>query len=866
MDLYELTDLFHHCYSYHNTTPMDYAQDYAGQLGKNEGTSTSPKSLSRFQLLRRFEACSLGSRPFFGGSGISPTLPNTSLGYYKLLMNYVSLPYKSVLSETGLIKVNFDKRLYTATKIDDEEELEDIRLETRNNPLVMSDAELSDDVSDVYYELVRKSNKLRNGLDQLPTRVTQDGLMGFIHSDVDWVPEHVQAIDLITEPFASWDPTEWSCFFVLKTMSPRAIMSLIKNPGKFWNKKALEWALENSMDGGSLISGSSHYNYNNTYNRDPLCGENFSVKSFYNEKGDYRNMTNSYYGKMLVVDAHYINEDGKIDRVIFFPSTDYAGVGMEGRYSSKDISKADVLFKRKNIFDTMREAITIIPFDRSEPSIERQRAYGHEVFNPVELIMRLDTYILNFSTLMSVPFYKDRNQGTTSAALADLEIAVGGYMQDIGSRDFIEIPFKGDLESLLNVRAMLLQHAMSKAFLGGLDGAENAGSGTGYSLANMRLLKDGRIHKHNLSWFVEGLTELFSKMFRKILDLKDSKLVEDDLLLNRLFYDRLFKVYKYDPELFEFSKKDVVSDTCLPYWINVVATMSGGSYYGAAELVAYSEIKQIFGDSLGQRENQSLTRSALKSVLGSQDALDILGDPRENIVDDEFQVYRAQDENATLIGSVNAGVLSYEDINSLAMQDDHVLHLSKIHNPKAVEILERLRAGEVSPQELQTLSDDVLDTRVDLTLQLGALAGHISSHLQNLGRAGRRRPEINRLREETNQIIQASEGMLNSLEITLRALKAKREAMELRLANISPENELEREKLELKRLELAQKDRIDTGKLELANRLAADKRAEHVDKQYSKARDRQAEVGLKTKEQAIKREELLYNKRKETKE
>lgn len=877
LSLYDLTDLFHAYYRYHND---DYLIDYQSfYVSQNNEVKQINRTLSRFESLRRIEACRLGSRPFMGGKGLASHKPNSSLGYMRMLFDYLTLPYKSVFTDSDLVKIQVDRRLYQAETMTDQE-LDDLQVIQANNPTLDNNKEISDDTSDAFVQVLRRSNKVRKCINTMPLRIVQDGLAAFVHSDVTWQPTPVQALDLITEPQVEWDSSNWSSFFVIRKMTAHEAVTHIRKKTPFWNTDALRWSLENAQNNRGLLN-KNHYNFTNYYGDEtPLCGENFTVKSFYSDKAARRTNIGSYYGNMLVVEAYYLNKKGKVNKAIFFPSEDFLNISSQERtvrdqyFNSKKVDAnsktieelnelefADTLFHRTDVFDSMQDAVTVIPFDVSELVLERQRGFGHELFAPIELTMRLDSSILNLAILMGIPFYRNRNQGTDAQDLEDLEINMNGDMIDLGDRAFEEAPFQMDLNGMLNVRGMLLQHIRNKAFLGGLDGMEMNQNGRGADLANLRLIRDGRVHKHNIEDFAQGLTEFYTKIFREILNLRDPDLNSDEVIVQKLFYDTLEKVHGYDLDIFEFDSKDVVSDTGLPYWMQVQAIRNGASHFGAAELVLYSEIKQVFGDGLDQKSLQALNRMGIKSLLGSQDALDILGDPKDQLVTEKDQIYRATTETTALIGSVHGAAITFETIPVLDLKDDHIAHLREVHNPKAQEIIERIANSDVTPDKLAELSEEQLETRNNLILMLAAISNHSALHLAQLDRFGSNRKDVNQIKEETNAIMQSAEGLLNSLQLSLRALITKREEQRLKMQNLSPENEAERMKQEKEMMQIQAKQEETRGKLALANKIAEQRSREHMDKQLSKARDRKSKEALTLRDQDIRMREAEINRR-----
>lgn len=847
LSLYDLVDRFFSYFRYHNDDCMvsyqglDYVQDPSS---KNWNVNPVQKTLSRFAVLRRIVACLLSSRPFIGNVEVAPHKPNVNMGYFSMLIKYCCLPFKAVTSEHEMVKINFDRKLLEAVTYSPEKR-EKLRLEAQNNPNIYSNYEISDDTSGAFNTLIARSTQMQNTAQHCGTDVVKFGFAALLHDDPGWTTEPIDVLDLVFEPQAYWDTRTWSDFFIVRKMPAQEVVQHIRDESPYWNVDALRWALEASTQGRSIFrqqynqAGYANLGQDNT----PLCGENFMVKSFYADKA-YRSMNlQGYYGNLLVVEGFYKNTNGNIQKVIFFPSADFYQAPPEKRtpeaLKELGLDGANVLFSRelkgkKSIWDVL----TVIPYNRSEPTLERQRGPGHELFNSVESLMRVDTSIFNIVGLMGVLFTKNRAEGSSAQTVQDLNIKMTGEVQDIGEREFIDQPFTHDLNAMLAVRSMIVQHTMAKAFLSGLDNAESMGEGRGGDLAKYRLVRDGRIHKHDIEDFGKGQEELYSKVLRSVLDEMNEVESVQDKYVKTLFYYPLIKEYGYDPELFSFDKKEVLEDNALPYWMSVTALRNGASHMGAAEMVLYAEIKQVFGDGLAKPQLDALNRMGIKSVLGPQDAIDILGDPRDQIYTDQDQVYQATMENAAILGSISAGTLSFEPVQIRETKDDPVAHLSQVHNPKATEIIQMLDDAQVAPSEVDGLTEEQLDTRVNLILRLAALTSHMSLHLQQLEFYGDKRDDVNQLKEETNAIIQSSEGMLNNLQINLRALQSKRADTMLRLQNLAPENVAAQEQAKVEMMKVQAEQARDQGKLELANKIAQSNMQMHRDKQLTAARDR----------------------------
>ena len=875
LSLYDLTQLFSHCYKYHNT---DCLVEYQCVTGVKDGKPKEEvKTLARFPALRRIHALALGSRPFMGSVGIPKSRPNVSTGLFQMLTTYLKLPYQSVFSDGTFTKISINKKLKDKLTLSDEA-LKAQDLAAKEQPNIESNREIAQDTTTAFNEIMQITPNIIQCHDVAPTRMIQDGFVAFLHEDPDlgYSAEPIDALDLITEPLCEFNPKTWSIFFRIKKMTAREAMDHIKeeegDENSPWNTDALRWCLEEAGTNRGILN-SAHYNSNGQFDNDPspIGNENYQVKSYYSDKSRRMTDLNGYYGTFLTVEAYYKNTKGKVNKVIFFPSTNF-DVKEDVKENRKKMSledlkkegldKADVIFKREVPIKCLSKKITVIPFDRSELTLERQRSFGHELFNPCEVVARIESAMLNTLGHMSTLYTRQRNQSGESDASnpEDLNINVNGETQDLSDYDIVgDTPFGADLNGMGGIRSIFLQHCFQKAFLGGLDGTETSGNGRGASLANLRLVRDGRVHKHNVEYFSMGLTEFYSKIYFAVLNLGQISLaIKGITILKRLFFDWLYEVKGHLKFLYEFDDDDIMEETGLPWWHTLQAVRNGASHFGAAEIVLYSEIKNLYGDSLDQQATQNLSRMGMRSLLGSQDAIDILGDPRDNLITQNDQIYQAMMENATIMGSVSTSLVNYVRIPVRDDKDDHVSHLRDSHNPKMKEMIDILNQGEVSPQELQDQTEEQLDTRINLILKVAGIADHSALHLQNLARFGDKRQDINQLREETNALMQSSEGLLNSLQINLRAQKAKQQESALKLQNLSPENQAEQQKNQIEFLKIQTKTKEIDGKLAIANALRSQADKQHVDKQLTSARDRASKERIAQAQIDAQREQARF--------
>lgn len=889
LSLYDLTDLFYSYYSYHENTSSSYYVNIDRISGQAVSESQIP--LSRFKVLRRIEASKLGSRPFLSNEGISPSRPNVSLGYMRMLLDYISLPYKSIFRDSDLVKVQIDRPLYEEDNLS-QEERDTQKITHSQAPDILDSAEISRDVTNAYIEVLRTAKETKKCFNELSIRVVQDGAVGVIHPDIGWRPEPVCMLDLVFEPFSGVDTSEWSTFFVIRKMSAEEAKEKIRTNEEFWDEQALRWALESAHNNKGLLSFNSHSagGLNPSTDEANVTGENFTIRSWYSEKSSRISDIGGYWGYMTVIEAYYRNLEGKINKVIFYPSLD--AVGLDKKLKNSGFNKinrsninevlsesaleelglkgAGVLFHRKDVAECMSDVLTIIPFDRSEPSLERQRAYGHELFTPIEVLMRIDSAMLFIILLMSTIYKRDEAQADSAEKVQDLVLKLGDIV-DMGQRKWVENPFAADLNAIIAARQILIQHINAKAYIGGLDGAEKQGKDREFELSGLRLIKDGRVIKHNIEDVSEGLTEFYSKVLSSIL--KNDETTKKDLLVKKLFFDKLLKVLKHPEGFFELKEDDILPDTGLPYWMRVSAVRNGGTQFGPAEMIQYRNLQAVFGDVLSQKEKTAMARKGIKSMLGNQDAMDILGDPFENVIDNIDQLYWANLETTSILGSVDRTSINFIDIPVLPTKHDHLVHLTQSHNPKAQEIIQRLQEGDVDPQSVQDLTEDELDTRTNLILKLAAIANHIQPHMQELERFGNKRDDVNQLKEDTNSILQSAESLLNNLQITMRAAQEKRAEKEMKLRGEAPGSEEERAKIELELKKIQEETVRHEKDIQLALRLEQSRKAIEDNKQVSKYRDREFKkkqhedsVALKIRDQEIQRQKEQGKRDKGSKE
>ena len=245
--------------------------------------------------MRRIEACRLGSRPYLSGAGLKPHRPNVSLGYMRLLLDYLSLPYKSLFRDGKLVKIKVDRKFYESENLSEDEQREQ-KLTNSENPNVLDNSEISDSVTDAYTECVKTAKETKECFNEIPLRVIQDGAIGILHPDIGWRPEPINMIDLVFEPFSKTDTSDWSSFFIIRRMSAAEAVGHIRNKTNFWNEKALRWALENSRDKRGILNYKHYHNLPGNRDDSDVVGENFSIKSFYNEKSNRITNIGGYWG------------------------------------------------------------------------------------------------------------------------------------------------------------------------------------------------------------------------------------------------------------------------------------------------------------------------------------------------------------------------------------------------------------------------------------------------------------------------------------------------------------------------------------------------------------------------------------------
>lgn len=853
LSLYDLTSIFYESYCYHNGDKThNFTQFELDFSGNAPEVKKNLVPMSRFEALRRIEAAYLGARVFPSDAGVDVGTANVPINYFKRTMRYVQLPFKSILSENKIVNIRVFKTLWNKTHLTPDEEIAE---QVQNGGMGVSpeNADLSDTVSDAYNSLLRVSSKFKDIPSRVAHRFTMDGLAAFIHSQSGWEPDFVQALDLITEPQASVHPDTWGSFFVIRKMTAIEAITHIQKKTPFWNGDALRWALEAAMSNRSLIQRQHVDSTGSTPDQEMMSRENFAIRSFYKDKAQRLTKFTAYYGSFYVVEGYYKNSKGKINKVIFFPSTTCLNITEKQALVKKDkidkkretdkykpgIDGEDVLFTAENFAESMSDVISLVYMNREEEILERQRGYGHETLPLCEFIGRMDSAIAQTVDLMSNIYYNDESQGDDATNPEDEEVTSQSGMINLNGKVIApSTPFKSDLGAMSSARSTYLAELAAMVFLGGLDNLEANSEGRGADLANLKLVRDGRIHKHDVRNFALGMDDTFSVSFRNVLDLINDGIEKSDPAVLNLFYNVVVLVYSYSKEVLKFKKDDVLPDTKLPYWMQLRTINNGAGSFGPAEIVILNEALNMFGSTLTQPQVQKISRMGMESLFGSEQALDILGDPRLDKVTDSDQLHNAQLETGSILGSVSIDSLDYVSIPARQGKDDHFIHLSQSHNPKMKEFQDALSQVEFSPAYLDQASPDELQSKNIMILKFAALAAHASQHLEMLSIFGKERDDVNKLREETNNYLQASEAMMNALQLSMRALIAKRQDERARLENISPENEAEKQKIALQLKQLAVQQAKDQNQQAILNRIQDDKRAEHNDKQLTAARDR----------------------------
>jgi hypothetical protein len=850
LSLYELQNLFWEYFRYNNDN--NFFSYSTGNVDRAGNITHVEKVLSRYGALRRIEAARLCSKNNIAGANTSLEKPNVSLGYGGLIYSYARIPFKGVFAGKELLKISIDRKLIESVSLSDKEKQE-LQLQAANTPNYFSNEEISSVFSDCVNDALYKKSGVKELRDKSSLYITRDGAYGIVqktdHIDVDVIP----IIDIVNKPLCAWDTSTWDSFFLFRKMSVSELLAKLKSKNSgFWNTEAIEKALIyaevhggsiNTSDATTAAEDGLNYNTNNVM-----------VRSFYNEKGGRTSSVDNLYGDILLVEGYYINKSGKINKVIFFPydniveSDNRKGIHLKSEKESRflEIDPKDVLYFKKDIANSIDEIISIVPIDRAEESLERQRGLGHESIGLLEILSQIDSNILFASTLLNTIITRsiDKNISDVKAIdNQDLEFNPGSGIMDIGDRKIEQNPIQTDLNSLITLRKMYIEFLFQKAFIGGLDNMESKGEGRGANLANLRLVRDGVIHKDNITMFANSLKTPLSRLILKIIDsINDLDKNEDlkvDTLVKYNVYHKLKTLYNHDMKLFNYSNEEIVPDTKLPYWIDLEVIRNAGSHFGTSEIVLFTELKNLVGDSLSQKEIQALNRKIMNSILSSQDTYDILGDPKTELVTDSDQVYQATMENATILGGVDNGLMNFETIPVRNSKDDHITHLTEAHIPKMEQLLKSLQDVTFSPEEVANSTDRDINTKTSSILKFSALAAHASGHLEALGLFGSKRKDVNQLKEKVNELMQQSEALLNNLQVNLRTLLARDQEKQAKLQNLSAENEAEKIKnqTELAKLtEAAAKRRDD---LALSYKILEKDNQKDLNEQISKYADRQ---------------------------
>lgn len=874
LSMYELLEMSNAWYRYHNEVSLVDSYIITGLSDKSD--DKKPIKYSRNDGFRRLEAVRLGARPWQQIFGQQQAKPNFSTGHQSQYMKYLSLPYRAVLADGDLVRTPVNRRLFDKTKLSQDEQIRMDELR-RENEIYYSNDELSQNVASSFKDAIRSSSYISRALAKIPRKVAQDGLGIVMHDPDDWFKvEQVDALDLITEPLASVHPDEWNAFFVIKKMSALQIRDKIKNPGTKWNAEALRWALEESFNkGGSLnkdhITGNSNY-LGTSGDKTQACDENYMVKSFIAEKEARVSAVDSYYGNLLVLEAYYINKDNKVDKKIFFPSNAVLDKlkaltrSQLSKLTKKELEnhgldKADCLYHYKNAYTSLDRAITLFPVDEQEAILERLRGPAHEIIPLTEAINRIECDILFASNMMANIFYKT-SDGQSSQKAEELVIHSDGVGVDLGGREIVPNPYPMDLNGLMAARSLFLSQLQSVTFIGGLDNLQESSEGRGQGKLELQLMKDGKIHKYSVNPFADSLEDFYAKSLAGILEVVGKLKDKPDVLTNnkdlaaKNFARSLALVYGHDPKILLFEDSDVYEGKYLPYWMDLAVVRNGVSFFGPAEMLLYREINQLLGPTFDQDQQERFSRMVSRSMLGAEQALDILGDPRDKSASEQEHVYQATLENASIIGSVDMGAATYEQLPVVDGKQHAVPHITT-HNEAIGRILQQLEAGDHATEaEQQAVDEHTLETKVMLILRAAALSTHNQAHLPALDRFGNSRDDINQLREETNYMLQQTEGLFNGLQDHMQALQTMRNERMAVLQGMAPENDVEREKIENEKQSIMSKERIALNQQQLLALIAQDKKAQTIGERVDKAKDRQ----LKEREIALKyRSDLTKN-------
>ena len=429
---------------------------------------------------------------------------------------------------------------------------------------------------------------------------------------------------------------------------------------------------------------------------------------------------------------------------------------------TRDLDTNDYLFFSKNRYDAFSQAFCLVPRDDNVRTVHELKGYGHLIYNFVVTATRLYNSVLDAGIRGSTVFMQTMGADRRRDIREDL-VDLGGLV--LTEHQVQTNGIRTNLQDLIVLLQKVLTDLFDATAIAGLEFVEKHGDGRGFELVKLQLSKNARVHKHEMNFFLDRLTDCYRETMRKIYKSVDRT---TDRLLQKKFFGPLI-LRGIGADFFTFDD-EADSRFELPSEVNVYANKPSGTGSQQADALVIQELAPIAG-SLGTQGFRNYLERVVISAAGPDEINQFL--PEEDF---KNQPTRQSQQAVIESNQLQDFSVDLEDPNAatankpleipVTRDDDHLIH-AQVHLEEIAKTIQGFQR-----QQINLLEADV---------RLTNLVSHEAQHIALLDAIPEKRDVAGRIRNEFNNFFNELKSIrVNSTRMRERMIKEQQEAEALK--------------------------------------------------------------------------------------
>lgn len=571
--------------------------------------------------------------------------------------------------------------------------------------------------------------------------------LGMWEEENDYKIKYLNATQTLFPYSTSVCPSDWSYFFVEHEYTFNELYNFYQSGSSKWNRGALEFLLAANLPDGADDEIDETANFQ----------DRIQDRVRANAEGCVDLVTSS----INVVSIFWRRFDGKVAHGIFSPGYGNSK-GSGERYLFLDLEK----------YKSFETGFFNFYISHEQLYIDQLKGWGHRIANVAQSANRFFLTMLDSGTLNSTAIVKKQSEFGDNN-LEDAVVDLGGMMLFNGGVETDR--FQMDAQSPLAIYQVLKNELNEITYSRGLNGLEKFGDGRGFELVKLVLSLEARVHKYYMDDFTKLLSDFYRETFRKVL-IKHNSDSRDPLL--RKYFSLYLRRRAIDSEILMLDDHAKANND-LPLHLDVDAARPGGAGTQVADELAVAEGKELFS-LMGEQGQEWFRNLWAKSLFGPEGASKAFPD------EDFANIISFQRQMAILENEVLTVMISDFEINGVADNLDKQLNdLDKFKEYPASADNDHFVHAQEHTAEMEEQIRLYQEGVVDITtahVRLRSLAQHNAQHLQALQSSPL-------LEQESAQIKQAFDGMINDLRAIESNANKKREAVVKQRQQIAQEQD-----------------------------------------------------------------------------